>query len=147
MNDTISYIKNNDKDKLFDIDIKDKYTSVEINEIITNIHNFIDQYNSQFVYNVIDKANNNKRNDLVQIICEINSIIKMYSLKYPRISHSGKKYLILKLLFQILFKLIKKILLFSNTFINIFIYLKSISIKLTMILKLSTLKKTIFAII
>jgi len=91
LNDTIHYIKNNDKDGLLDIEIKDKYTSVEINQIIDNINNFVKEYNSNFVLNVIDKANNNKRNNLVQITYEINSIIKMYSLKYHRISHSGKK--------------------------------------------------------
>lgn len=91
LNDIISYIKNNDKDHLFNFESKSMYTSVEINNAIKYINNFVDEYNDKFVLNIINKATNNNRIQLVNIISQINSLIKTFTLKFPRISHSGKK--------------------------------------------------------
>ncbi|RZD41497.1 MAG: hypothetical protein CXT73_04875 [Methanobacteriota archaeon] len=96
LNDIISYIKKNDKDKIFKFEPKNKYTFVEINNILKIINDFIDNYNNNFIKNVVNKSLNNKRTQLVNIICHINSGIKLFNLNYSRIKHSGKKNVFIK---------------------------------------------------
>lgn len=71
---------------------KQNYTCVEINKHLTSIHKtFIPKLEKKQHKKLNELFTKGKRDTLVANICYINGIIKKYSLKYPKLCHSGKK--------------------------------------------------------
>ena len=75
--------------------VKECYTGLEVRkytDLIKNNHQ--DIIKQKFKENIIQQLIDVKRNELISNICHINSLIRKYTLSYPRICHSGKKPLI-----------------------------------------------------
>ncbi len=71
---------------------KKKYTCIEINKHLANIHKkFLPKLQSKQIKKLIDLFCKGKRDTLVANICYINGIIKKYNLKSTKLCHSGKK--------------------------------------------------------
>ena len=77
---------------LSSIPIKEGYTNIEVVKYLDTIksqHQTFIKY--EFKNNIINNLTDVKRTQLISNICSINSLIRKYSLPYPRICHSGKK--------------------------------------------------------
>jgi len=74
------------------IEMKDTYTSVEINKYSKMIEDtYMNDINDKFIDDIKQRLTSEKRNGLVVNICLINNIIKNNSLKIHKLCHSGKK--------------------------------------------------------
>ena len=92
-NELISEMKPNiyDISKNFNIEIKNKYTNIEILHNIKYLKNeFICQYKDDNNSKLINYYINNNRTKLIENICFINTVFKKLDIK-ERICHSGKK--------------------------------------------------------
>ena len=86
INPKISDISNN-----FNINIKEKYTNIDILQNIKYFKNvFIEKYKKVYIDELIKLYTNNKRSQLIDNICYINKILKKRNVK-EHICHSGKK--------------------------------------------------------
>jgi len=72
--------------------IKEKYSSAEVFQYVDVLR---DNYKAEFysaIHKCIDtKLNAVKRSDLATIICFVNSLLKKFDIKYPKLCHSGKR--------------------------------------------------------
>lgn len=102
-------INNLDESERKNIDIKDKYTNIEMYKILESLKNnhinVVDNKILELCINIMTK--NKKRQNLSENIIYINNLIKKYNLKYNKICHSGKK----------IEYMTEKIIGFLNTFI------------------------------
>lgn len=74
------------------IPIKDNYTSLEVSKYLKEIkNNNMNHIQNEYVSKVIDTLTKGKRNDLINNICKLNTIIKNANLKISKLIHSGKK--------------------------------------------------------
>jgi len=92
-NETCSLIKKvNDNQSDFILNIKKKYTSLEIEQIKkTVINQYMLSQQNKYNSNLQKKLVDQKRNVLINNISKINQIIKNNNLKISKLCHSGKK--------------------------------------------------------
>jgi ATP-dependent Lon protease len=110
------------KDKILDIPVKKKYSNIEIIKYSKYLAN---EYNETMVHKSLMSLSNifktGKRDNLIEKVCYINSIVKKHNLKHLKLLHSGKKNAYMK----------EHIEIFFNNVINYPILLEEISKKYT----------------
>jgi hypothetical protein len=89
----IQMIKSLDDDySIENIPIKENYTSLEVAKYMKDIEsNKMQHIQNEFIEQVVNVLTNGKRNDLINNICKLNTIVKSLKLKLPKLVHSGKK--------------------------------------------------------
>ena len=75
-----------------DFPIKKNYTGLEMRKYCDMIEkNYITNAQKKFATGIADKLANNRRNVVISNIRSLNDYIKLSSLNYPKLLHSGKK--------------------------------------------------------
>jgi ATP-dependent Lon protease len=74
------------------IEIKESYTSLEIYNIVNIMERIVKPfYEKQYINSLIEHINQQKRNNLIFYIQNINIFIKHHSISHKKLIHSGKK--------------------------------------------------------
>jgi len=91
-NNLIEKIRNSEFSEIVKLFKKTNYSSIEMRKYSSLLREtYKDCIKKQLVDNIKMIINNTKRNELIQCICYINSIIKTNICNHPKLCHSGKK--------------------------------------------------------
>jgi|SaaInlV_150m_DNA_5_1039734.scaffolds.fasta_scaffold00862_4 ATP-dependent Lon protease len=83
---------NNTEHKVTQFPIKKNYTSVEMKHYLSKIeNNYVDEFKSKTIKKIFEKITSFKRNELINAVLIVNTVIKKNNIKMTKISHSGKK--------------------------------------------------------
>ena len=83
---------NNTEHKITQFPSKKNYTTVEMKHYLTKIEkDYVNDFKKQTIDQIVNKINSFKRNELINAVLIVNTIIKKCNIKMTKISHSGKK--------------------------------------------------------